>query len=134
MPLLVPFPDIELVLFALLDRDLPSELGLAGKSGTELPDAQEMPYIRVHRVGGQRNRLKDYPWVDIEVFAVGKAGKSLSEAIEVALSSYPSGVAVGSKFVKVEDVQVRASLARRPWDDDSVRRYGATYQLTVSRS
>lgn len=128
---LTNFPDIEKVMFALLDRGVPA---LAGKSGTELPDAQVMPYVRVHRIGGRRNRLKDYPWVDVEVFAVGVAGKSLLEDIETALFGYPEGVAVGSKFVKVEDVQVRASLDRRPWDDDSVRRYGATYQLTVSRS
>jgi hypothetical protein len=105
-----------------------------GKVGTELPSGQSMPYVRVARLGGRRNRLKDYPWVDIEIFAVGSAGKSLMEDLDAILSSYPGGVAVGSKFVKIEDVQVRAGLARRPWSDDSVRRYGATYQLTVSRS
>lgn len=118
-------------MFALIDRDVPA---LAGKSGTELPNAQDLPYVRVARVGGLRRRLKDYPWVDVDVFATGILGQSLLESIEAALFGYPGGVAVDSKFVKVEDVQVRASLSRRPWDDDSVRRYGATYQLTVSRS
>jgi hypothetical protein len=132
MVLVLPsFPDIEKVVMALLDRDVPE---LAEKSGTELPDSQAMPYARVARIGGRRNRLKDYPIVDIEVFAEGTAGKSLVEAIDVALFQYPDGVAVGTKFVKIEDVQVRSSLARRPWEDDRVRRYGVTYQLTVSRS
>jgi hypothetical protein len=125
------FPNIEHVVFELIDRGVPA---LAGQSGIELPDAQDLPYVRVHRIGGPRRRLKDYPWVDVEVFAVGIQGQSLLESIEAALFGYPRGVAVDSKFVKVEDVQVRASLARRPWNDDSVRRYGATYQLTVSRS
>jgi hypothetical protein len=131
MPLLSDFPDIEHVLFAIIDRDVPD---LEGKSGTEIPKAQEMPYVRVARIGGRQVRLKDYPVVDIEVFAAGAAGKLLAAAINTALYSYPGGVAVDSMFVTVEDVQVRASLARRPWEDDLVRRYGATYQLTVSRS
>jgi len=131
MAALKTFPDIEAVIKVLVERDME---GMDGKVGTELPSGQSMPYVRVARLGGRRNRLKDYPWVDIEIFAVGSAGKSLMEDLDVILSSYPGGVAVGSKFVKIEDVQVRAGLARRPWGDDSVRRYGATYQLTVSRS
>lgn len=131
MPLLTDFPDIEHVLFAIIDRDVPD---LEGKSSTELPNGQVMPRVRVARIGGRQHRLKDYPVVDIEVFAPGATGKLLAAAINTALYSYPGGVAVDSKFVKVEDVQTRASFARRPWEDDLVRRYGATYQLTVSRS
>lgn len=132
MPLLTKFPDIELTIMAVLDRDISA---LTNKSGTELPKNDPLPYARVKRVpAGRRTRLKDYPWVDIEVFAVGVAGKSLMEDIDAALFGYPEGVAVGDQFVKIEDVQVRAGLGQRPWTDDRVRRYGATYQLTVSRS
>jgi len=132
MPLLTKFPNIELAVMAILDRDI---VALTNKSGTELPKNQPLPYVRVFRVpGGRRNRLKDYPWVDIEVFAEGATGKSLMEDIDAVIFGYPEGVAVGDQFVKIEDVQVRASLGQRPWTDDRVRRYGATYQLTVSRS
>jgi hypothetical protein len=127
---LPPFPDIERVLMSLIDRDVD---GMNEKSGTELPDGLDVPFARVARVGGRRNRLKDYPWVDIEVFATGTDGKSILEDIEAALFGYPGAVAVGERFVKIEDVQVRAALHRRPWEDDRVRRYAATYQLRVSR-
>jgi len=124
------FPDIEKVVMAMIDRDVAD---MDEKSGTELPTDQAFPYARVARVGGRRNRLKDYPWVDIEVFAADVEGKSILEDIEAALFSYPGAVAVGERFVKIEDVQVRAALHRRPWEDDRVRRYAATYQLRVSR-
>jgi hypothetical protein len=131
MSALKPFPDIEKFVMALIDRDVPE---LTDKSGTELPVGLAVPYARVERLPGRRNRLVDYPWVDVEVFATGTAGKLLLEAIDVAFSSYPSGVAVGDRFVKLEDVSVITGPRRLPWDDDRVRRYAATYQLRVSRS
>ena len=128
---LQPFIDVEKWMMALLDRDVPE---LADKSGTELPDGQTVPYARIERLPGRRNRLKDYPWVDIEVFAEGTAGKILLETIDTALSSYPRGVAVGDRFVKLEDITVITPPRRLPWDDDRVRRYAATYQLRLSRA
>lgn len=129
--LLQPFVDVEKWAMALIDRDVPE---LFEKSGTELPDGLATPYCRVERLPGRRNRLKDYPWLDVEVFAPGVDGKMLLEAIDVVLSGYPRGVAVGDRFVKLEDITVITPPRRLPWDDDRVRRYAATYQLRLSRA
>lgn len=125
------FPDVELAVMALLDRDLPA---LAEKSRTEWPSPLEYPAIRIERLPGRRNRLNDYPWVDIEVLADGTSGKLVLEGIDTLLASYPRGVAVGDRFVKLELVQVVTSPRRLPWSDDRVRRYAATYQLRTTRS
>lgn len=131
MAFLKPFVDIEKAVMALLDRDV--EL-LAGKSGTELPPITNatFPYARIQRLPGRRSLLVDRPVVDIDVFAVGTAGKSLQEDIEAALASYPRGVAVGDRFVKLELVSSMGPR-RLPWSDDRVRRYAATYQLRARR-
>lgn len=129
MALLKPFIDVEKALMALLDRDVPA---LADKSGTELPDGSTYPYARIERLPGRRSVLIDRPVVDIDVFAVGTAGKSLQEDIEAALASYPRGVAVGDRFVKLELVSATGPR-RLPWSDDRVRRYAATYQLRARR-
>jgi hypothetical protein len=131
MTTLLPFVDVEKWVMALLDRDVPE---LFEKSGTEWPDDLATPFARIERLPGRRNRLKDYPWVDIEVLAPGVNGKMLLEAIDVVLSSYPRGVAVGDRFVKLEDITVITPPRRLPWDDDGVRRYAATYQLRLSRA
>jgi hypothetical protein len=131
MALLQPFVDVEKWMMALIDRDVPE---LNEKSGTEWPDDLATPFVRLERLPGRRNRLKDYPWVDVEVLAPGVQGKMLLEAIDTALFSYPGGVAVGDRFVKLEDISVITGPRRLPWDDDGVRRYAATYQLRLSRA
>lgn len=130
MTTLKPYVDIEKALMALLDRDLPA---LNGKSGTEYPGAdQVLPYARLERLPGRRGILVDHPVVDIDVFAEGTGGKLLQDDIEAALSSYPGGVAVGDRFVKLELVS-STGPRRLPWSDDRVRRYAATYQLRARR-
>jgi hypothetical protein len=130
MALLKPYVDIEKAMMALLDRDLPE---LSERSGTELPDdLTDLPYARIERLPGRRSLLVDAPVVDVDVFAVGTAGKSLQEAIEAVLASYPRGVAVGDRFVKLELVS-STGPRRLPWSDDRVRRYAATYQLRARR-
>ena len=129
MAFLRPYIDIEKAVMALLDRDVPA---LTGKSGTELPDGLAVPYARIERLPGRRALLIDHPVVDIDVFAVGTGGKLLQDDIEAALSSYPKGVAVGDRFVKLELVS-STGPRRLPWSDDRVRRYAATYQLRARR-
>jgi hypothetical protein len=124
-------PDVEEAVMAFLDRDVPA---IAEKSRTEWPSPLEYPAVRIERLPGRRNRLNDYPWVDIEVLDEGVNGKLLLEAIDTALASYPRGVAVGDRFVKLELVQVITGPRRLPWSDDRVRRYAATYQLRTTRS
>lgn len=128
---LQPFADIEKAIMALLDRDVPE---IAEKSGTEWPSPLTYPAVRVERLPGRRDRLNDYPWIDIEVLHEGTAGKLVLEAIDTALASYPDGVAVGDRFVKLELVGVPTPPRRLPWSDDRVRRYAATYQLRARRS
>lgn len=125
------FPDVEKAVMAFLDRDVPE---IDQKSGTEWPSPLTYPAVKIERLPGRRNRLNDYPWVDIEVLDQGTAGKLVLEAIDTALASYPRGVAVGDRFVKLELVQVITSPRRLPWSDDRVRRYAATYQLRTTRS
>lgn len=140
--LLPDFPDIEEVLMAFCDSLVvqrpfsAGSLHLVGRTYTVWPDLEgaEYPLLRVERIGGPTTRLKDYPRFDLEVLAPGTEGKFYLRQIETELFSYPGAVAVDSQVVKFENVSVPTSIRRLPWEDDRVRRYAATYQITVSRS
>lgn len=132
------FPNIEHALYRTFERDMPDIFEVDDpRMGSEFPDEVTddlLPFVRVERIGGPRTRLNDHPLVDIDVLARTRDdARSLAERISTLLFSYPGMVVVGSRGVKFDSVDNPRTPARVPFDDDTVRRYGATYQISVRR-
>lgn len=130
------FPDIENVVRALLLRDFAVRLPNQGQVGTDfiVDFTGRLPYVRLERVGGSSVRLNDYPLVDVEFFDDTTADlKSLSADVHAYLLGYPHSVELGSRRVTLDTVGVTVAPRRLPWADENIRRFAATYQLSIRR-
>lgn len=133
--ILAPFPDTEEALALLIEQWRDADSLPALEVGGDLPvDLASGSYVFLERIGGSRTRLNDYPTVDVEVFAPGRAAaRSLSESIDALILGYPHGVTVGSEKVVIDAAASLRTPTLLPWEDSRVKRYGATYQLSVRR-
>ncbi len=88
-----------------------------------------LPFVRVLRIGGGRDRLNDYPTVDVDTFApTYAAAEAMAEAIDAWLVGPPPGP---RGFDRVE---VEVGPRELPWGDvDVVRRFNATYRIVSRR-
>lgn len=129
MTLLKPFPDIHKTMFvALADFT-----GLdTAQFGIEYPDTPTT-FVRVDKLGGPREKLRDYPVIDLEVVApsYGEAS-ALIESIDAWFTSYPHSIATPTGVVVLDSVLVTRSPVEIPWDGPG-RRLAATYSLTLRR-
>jgi hypothetical protein len=131
-----PYPDIEEAVRTLLLRDFSTDLTSAAHVGTEWPaDNAPLPFVRIEKAPlGRRERLNDYPVVDIEVLASTRGGaKSLIERIDAHLLDYPHSVVISSGLAVLDTVTVPVPPSSRAWDSPSVRRFAGTYQFSVRR-
>lgn len=121
-----PFPDVEVVLVDLL-----SDLGETGTlTPANLQDV--MPFIRVQRVAGADDKVTDRATVAIDSFAATRpAAVALAEAVRQRLISHPNPV----PGVGTLDFAVTVTGPNElPWaDTQSIRRFTATYRLSVRR-
>lgn len=132
------FPDTEMLLIAGIESTF-LEVAPTGDDGeilhvdTETPADLEvvLPFVRVGRVAGGDDRFTDYAIMDVEVFASTRgAAYDLSEAIRAWVLSAPHRVAdVGIIDKGFTEVAPRSL----PWDNENVRRRGATYRISVRR-
>jgi hypothetical protein len=127
-----PYDDLTDVLFALATRDFPD---VYGGMGTELSDVEASPlYLRAEIIGGSGGRLNRVSLVDIEHFAgLYSAGKMQAEAFSAYLLGYPRSVKVGERLVVLDEVVETRPPVELPWDDSPIRRFAATYQISVRR-
>ncbi len=120
------FPDVQRLLVVGLEP-----LVGVGRTAVETPDDLEdrMPFVRIMRVGGGRDRLNDQPTVDIDVFAATyTAAENLAEQIAEWLIGPPSGIR------EFDRVTCEVAPRELPWvDDNTVRRWGATYRTVTRR-
>ncbi len=120
------FPDVQRLLVIGLEQVVG-----AGRTAVETPPDLELrlPFVRVMRIGGIRDRLNDLATVDVDVFAATyTAAQSLAEEVAEFLMGPPSGI---REFDRVD-----CEIAPRelPWvDDNTVRRWGATYRPVTRR-
>lgn len=120
------FPDVQRLLVVGLE-----ELAGDGRTAIETPEDLEsqLPFVRVMRTGGGRDRLHDMPTVDVDVFAATyTAAETLAEQIAEWLIGPPSGVR------EFDRVICEVAPRELPWvDDNTVRRWGATYHVVTRR-
>jgi len=122
-----PYPDTEAVLVDLL-------LDLAdGGAGTVTPnDLQDvMPYLRVKRFGGLDDLWTDAALVSVDAFAGDRTtAHTLAEAVRQRLLTFPHTL----DGATIDRVTTTAGPSEVAWSDDqSVRRFTATYRVTVRR-
>ncbi|MFD3952177.1 hypothetical protein ACFWRC_19400 [Streptomyces albidoflavus] len=99
-------------------------------SAAETPDdlEQQLPMIRVERVGGRDDRFAQHPRVAVDVFAAtADEARALAERVREALLflAGPVGPAV------VRSVTCSSGSSRLPWATPEIHRRGATYTVSL---
>lgn len=125
------FVDPEAGIRALLLAEFP-DLEVGETPGTGL--AEKLPYVAVDLQGGAQDYFQDDPVLDIDCFAPTKAAaKLLAAEVSAFLCCYPHTVMVGTRRFTIDSVGVVRRPVPEPWDDESIRRVSATYQLSARR-
>ncbi|MFD4699761.1 hypothetical protein [Streptomyces niveus] len=117
-------PDVETVLAPWLEATL--DVFSAAETPADLED--QLPMIRVERIGGPDKRFSEHPRVAVDVFAAtADEARVLAGRVRDALVflSGPVGVSV------VRDVRCDSGPSRQPWANEAIHRRGATYSVSL---
>jgi hypothetical protein len=117
-------PDIEAVLNPWAEE-------LTGAfSAAETPDdlEEQLPVIRIERIGGADDRFSQSPRVAVDVFAAtADEARTLANSLRDALV-FLSGPVHGAV---IRGVRCDAGPTRLPWANPAVHRRGATYTVSL---
>lgn len=119
------YADIEDELAVFVTRELGFVAGSIVDVTTEAKAVAGV--VRITHFGGPRDRVNDFARVEIEAFSgTRKKSREMLEAVHDRLLP-------GTRLVSaiIDDVRTDASPHRAPWDNNNVRRFSATYQITV---
>jgi hypothetical protein len=121
------YPDVERMLAGWLS----AHLSVRTLTDTPTNLAQILPVIQITRFGGaDRYPGIDTAQVDIDAYASTRtAAAQLAEDVRYAVRFVLAGQRVGD--LTVADVETINGPAWRPYDNSSLRRFGATYQFTL---
>jgi|SRR5690606_7669830 len=119
---------VETVLIEYLSSEFPAALVLT-ETDDELADT--LPVVKVERIGGgDRVITFDVARVDVEVFAATRFdARDLSEQIRSNLRYVLPGKTITGAVVG--DVNTISGPNSAPWEDTSIRRFVATYEITI---
>jgi hypothetical protein len=112
---------------------------VAARAVTELPAALAdlAPVVHVLRIGGGSDDALpafEFPTVSVDCYAATRgAALALAVSVDTAIRvTLPNTVhAFGSLSTVVTKTQTVTGPSWRPYDDITVRRFGATYQLHI---
>lgn len=99
-------------------------------SASETPADLEarLPVIRVERIGGADERFSLHPTVAVDVFAAtADEARTLAGRVRDALL-FLSGPLNGAV---IKGVRCDSGPSRQPWANPAVRRWGATYTVSL---
>ncbi|MFE7399617.1 hypothetical protein [Streptomyces sp. NPDC057557] len=116
--------DVESVLAPWLEQ----RFGVFAAAETPADLEQQLPVIRVERIGGSDERFSLHPRVAVDVFAAtADEARRLAGQVRDALVFLrgPVGSAV------IRDVRCDAGPSRQPWANEAVHRRGATYSVSL---
>jgi hypothetical protein len=131
MPQLVEpyYVDVERLLVSWLSQIITARLC------TDLPSnlATVLPVVQVARVGGADDVTPiDRPLVDIDCYAAGRvAAYDLAQQVRDALRFELPGLTWSGAYVA--RVDTLSGPMWRPYDNTTLRRFGASYQLTTQK-
>jgi hypothetical protein len=99
-------------------------------AGAETPDdlEQQLPAIRIERIGGGDDRFSGSPRVAVDVFAASAdEARTLASSLRDKLL-FLRGPVNGAV---VRDVRCDSGPTRLPWANEAVYRRGATYTVSL---
>lgn len=104
---------------------------LAARVLTDLPAdlGSVLPVVQIERVGGDDDGIRlDRAFVDVDAYASTRqaASELLSQARSVLLAHLRGVVTEKAVFTAARTI---SAPARRPYENPSVRRFGATYEI-----
>lgn len=110
-------------------------LSVLGTASTERPAGEALPFFMVTRVGGDDDKIWDYPVVDVDVFHTDRNSANLAArtAHRKMLSLLPDDEITlydGSKAT-VDEVCTEHGPKYVDWDVDTMQRYVMRYQLML---
>ena len=118
------YRDIEEELIAWV-KTRPSIAGAGVTFKTDSP----LPFWRVSKIGGTDDGVTDFTLVDVDIFAETRdQAQQISEDIRTHLRPR---IRAGSAIV--DSVRTSVSPRQLPWDNASVRKFGATYAIGLRR-
>jgi len=113
------------LVLAWLTGEFPS-----ARVATEAPAAITGEVIRVLRIGGANRFVLDRAVVDVDCWALTRNGATdLAEAVRDSMCFRLPGTVTAAGVVTA--VATISAPIWRPWENTSVRRFGATYQLFI---
>lgn len=124
---LAPWPDPHDILIELF-----GDLTMSQVVGPLLyPEFQEdMPLIRVRKVGGVNDKLTSIDRMAVDVYAATYVvARDLAEACRQRLFSYPHRTSVG----RLDRAETESSWAEVPWSDPNTRYLTAIYRISARR-
>lgn len=126
-PAVARFANINHLLVYLLEDLAGGEEHCDSETPADLYD--RLPFIRVRKVDGDRDRLFDRPIVEIDAFALTELqGQQLGDEIFEYLMRVPSPhPAIDATFCS-------PSPRELPWADERIRRFSATYAFDLRRT
>lgn len=129
------YPQAPIVLLDWIDLIFGAELGGPASMQSPLAGTTPLPHVQVYGFGGERERLNDYPTLDVAVFAADYAtAANLAERIDTRLLGYPIVVESSGRSVVLDSVEVVSLPVEVPWDPEgTIRRFQATYSISIRR-
>lgn len=121
--------DSEALTVAWLKSAFPT-VPVSTETDTTLQD--DLPAIRVGQIGGiDVDYVIDEPLLMVDVFGASRAAaKTFAEQVRDSLILHMPGQHVGAGNVR--SVRTIRAPSWTPWDNTSLRRYSATYQLVIT--
>lgn len=119
------FPDVTRLLVGALEN-----LVGAVHTGPETPENLQdvLPFVRVQRIGGSRDRLNDFPTVQVDVFADSySVAEALADDVDQWLTGPPPPLDELDRAI--HDVAPR----RLPWGDERIVRFQSQYTIVTRR-
>ncbi|MFJ3588577.1 hypothetical protein ACIQUY_04715 [Streptomyces sp. NPDC090231] len=99
-----------------------------GCSETPADLEDQLPVIRVERIGGLDDRFSLHPRVAVDVFAAtADEARTLATSVRDALV-FLSGPVNGAV---IRSVRCDAGPTRQPWANEAIHRRGATYTVSL---
>ena len=121
-----PFPNPERVLVTEFDTSFPWESG--GVTPADLED--HLPFVTVRRIGGNSDRVNDYPMLQIDVYS-----KTYAEATDVA-EEVRRRLLDGPVFGphgQIDRTVCTSAHIELPAENEAMRRISTQYRATCRR-
>lgn len=123
------FPDFETLIMDLLADLVGGQAHTGDQTPADLYD--QLPFIRVNRYGGSDDQITDYPLIDVGYFASTRmAAWTMAQTGHQRLLGFPHWLDGGL----IDRVITRVGPSKLPWDDDRIRFFQATYEMSGRRT